>query len=138
MRKITRRRLFGLAGGLILSLCLPGCHRDQVFDLPIYGPTAADNIALEGTLVFRNGCILLETGSRPAYMLVLWPRGFSAEDRGGDLSVVDSSGRVVGSVGERLRLSGTPIPTRALEGEPTSNLPSKCGTKAILAVASVN
>jgi hypothetical protein len=69
---------------------------------------------LSGVLTFGDdGCVRL--GEGPGAFVVVWPKGFRAETRGGALVVVDADGREYVE-GTRLTMGGGFVPNRSSEG----------------------
>lgn len=84
--------------------------RDSILFLVQSAPQDVSMEALyEGRIApNRDGCIRTE-GPSPA--TVVWPYGFTLEDRGGELHVTDADGRSIGSIGGSFRFGGGQVPS---------------------------
>ncbi|HZE20617.1 MAG TPA: hypothetical protein VE082_01060, partial [Desulfobaccales bacterium] len=91
---------------------------------PMQPPTNVYLTALmEGTLVLdSNGCLRVETpgGVSP---LVLWHHDFELRVEGEQIDVLDGEGRVVGRVGEAIRMGGGEAPAVSIPGLPREACP---------------
>ncbi len=70
------------------------------------GPIVSTLEGMQGRLVLRGRCLLLEVPWPPGEYLVVWPPGFGVRDIGGDLFVLNGGGNVIVRVGEEVTLGG--------------------------------
>lgn len=80
--------------------------RDAIF-FPVLKPAPVTPIAaFEGRLVLRDGCLWIERPSPTEFYLALWPAGSRLDQSAGNVSIVDSRGIRLATVGDRLRATG--------------------------------
>lgn len=84
--------------------------RDSILFLVQGAPQEVSMEALyEGRIApNREGCIQTE-GPSPA--TIVWPHGFTLEDRGEELEVKDATGRIIGTIGGSFRFGGGQVPS---------------------------
>ncbi|HEU0300799.1 MAG TPA: hypothetical protein VFR37_15160 [Longimicrobium sp.] len=70
---------------------VPNAYMQALFDGRIYRDAA--------------GCLRLELQGNP-HDTAVWPYGFTLDDRGGELHVLDAGGRSIGRVGGHFRFGG--------------------------------
>lgn len=58
-------------------------------------------------VVDERGCLRLESADRHT---VVWPKGFTLDEVGGELRVLDGTGSAVGRIGGSFRLGGGEVP----------------------------
>lgn len=112
------------AVALALALALTACSSPTAPDAPILNAGPNGNEALfftlnatpdanmealfEGrVLLGADGCLRLESSEAPT---VIWPVGFSLQEREGELLVRDAEDRAVGRIGGHFRLGGGTVP----------------------------
>jgi hypothetical protein len=83
--------------------------QDSILFLVQSAPQEASMEALYEGRIAPNaqGCIQTE-GPSPA--TVVWPYGFTLEERGGELHVKDGAGRILGAIGGSFRFGGGQVP----------------------------
>ncbi|HST62750.1 MAG TPA: hypothetical protein VLK84_28855 [Longimicrobium sp.] len=83
---------------------------DSILFLVQGAPQAESMEALYEGRIAPNpqGCIQTE-GPSPA--TIVWPHGFTLEDRGGELEVKDATGRITGRIGGSFRFGGGQVPS---------------------------
>ncbi len=81
--------------------------RTPAIAFPQFAPVAGERgdlaALLEGTLVLVDGCLRVAPSRGDSY-LVIWPPEVALRTDGGDVRVVDTEGRIVARVGERIAL----------------------------------
>lgn len=95
-----------------------------------------DAVALVGTISVHSGCVMLRTeGSNSSFVMLVWPDGFAVGGPAGhgDATVLDASGQVAATVGDRVNLGGGPT-----SGAATSGVPAECETDHMFRVSQVD
>lgn len=64
----------------------------------------------------EKGCLHVEEPKYNTDSIPVWPADFGVDTPGDEARVLDKSGRIVGRVGQRIKLGGGEIPKGALEG----------------------
>ncbi len=116
---MTRISLVGVA------LAITGCASSDVpgINFPRYEPRPAVPAALnEGTLVEREGCLVLEG---PTTSVLLWPRTYGVVRDGEQLVVVDGT-RAVAAVGSPVVVAGGELTETADARSIVDTLPTAC------------
>jgi hypothetical protein len=118
MNRSIVRTLPACAVALAIAACGP--HKDVIPTLSqepgavflVQGAPAVDHMdaLFQGRVSLdAQGCLRLESlGDRPT---VVWPHGFSIEERGGALFVKDAAGSDVGRIGGSFRFGGGEVPS---------------------------
>ncbi len=102
-------------------------HRDgpeeKVF-FPKQPPTNTYWMAeFHGELVLDDeGCLRIEEPPGHTDTVPIWPAGFELDASGGEVSVLDEEGRVVGRVGEPIEMGGGALPSRGSSATAHSTL----------------
>ena len=95
--------MIGLARVVLLAMVLTaGC--DEAVVVP--SPTSCPKALIEGTLEPLGVGDGIGIAVGPRHLLIAWPAPYSTRTVEGRLSVVDASGRVIASVGDRVRVPG--------------------------------
>jgi hypothetical protein len=100
--------ILSVVAGLMLASCTSA--GDDLPAIATYAPgNSSNDVLLHGTLVVHDDCIMVRSDSSPAaFMMPVWPEGFSVAAEDETLSVLDGSGRTRGTVGRPIRLGGGP------------------------------
>jgi hypothetical protein len=102
--------------------------------------SGTDALEVRGTLDLRNECIGLrsESNMQGAFWGLLWPEGVTvAQTSTGRWVVRTSDDKVVGRVGDRIRLEGSPLNMKDASDLATDGIPSDCAGDRYLAVSRV-
>jgi hypothetical protein len=104
--------------------------------LATYSPvTGTDAVGLVGTISVHSGCVMLRTeGPSSSFVMLVWPSGFAVgSDDQGEATVLDESGQVAATVGDRVNLGGGPT-----SGAATSEVPASCKTDHMFRVSQID
>ena len=77
-------------------------RRELVF--PVLEERVGEEAGLDGRLVRRGRCLVVETSGRTA--LPIWPPGFAYEKDGKAINILDETGKVVAEVGSPISMGG--------------------------------
>jgi hypothetical protein len=128
---------------MLTALVLPACRGLDdpgasigVF-FPRYGSMGPVPGALsEGRLEVKDGCLWLvrTVGTR---ILPIWPGGYGVRGTVGSLEVTDSSGRVVATEGQSVRMGGGEYPVADARRLMGREEPAACGGRGFWLVGAV-
>lgn len=88
---------------LLLVAATVGCQGSV--ELPVYSGPPFGDVATEGEIAERSGCIVLQTRDNSTFVLV-WPAGFTAD--ASPLVIRDPQRRRVAGLGDSVTLGGVP------------------------------
>jgi hypothetical protein len=108
VRPSFARNVAAVVGAAVLIACANGAGArgaDGVFFPTLPHMNGWPAALLQGTLLERNGCVVL--AGRSESVLLLWPEGYSTRrDPDGSLVVLDDHGDRVGRMGDEVSLGG--------------------------------
>jgi hypothetical protein len=129
---VKRRNLISLIAAC--SLAAGGCAANDSVVLGIHQLSGSNGVATQGTLILRNGCVMLGLGGGIPPEMLAWPQGFTAEATDTGFRVIDGEGRTVATAGQHVKLGGGPIGPNAVRTAEGGELPSGCVTGRLFAV----
>jgi len=126
-RRINRFWVGALIGIFVVPLALAGCHSDEPPTNVVF-PVQAEPAEIVLLASLPGELVLDEDGYlRVNDNIILWPWGYSLDNRGPDLWVViDDEGREVARVGEWVRIGGGQIAASFAEEKIGYSLPEGC------------
>jgi hypothetical protein len=133
----VRRALLLLGLAAFAAVTVSGCSgmiMTMPKDLPSWspGPLIPAGIA-QGVLRYDGECVRLETDDGPSYV-VIWPEDTRLREDLVPPMVVDGRDRVIGSLGDRVSISGAPYPAgswRDQRDQLIEDVPQECRDQAL-------
>jgi hypothetical protein len=94
---------------VLVLLCMTlGCYSAES-DTP-YFPVTRGEVGMEalakGTLILEDGYLRLSSIYSDDKYLIIWPNGYSLNNEGEEIQILDDSGQVVAKVGDTISAAG--------------------------------
>jgi hypothetical protein len=119
-----------ISGTLMIVLIGVGCSanpnntRQSVHYLPVQKEPGADLLTalLDGKIVLDDGYLRVQ--AEPHSYLIIWPYGFSWQDKDNEIWILNDKGRAVVEVGDSVTMGGGSIPQSFAEQKIGETLPA--------------